>query len=51
MITVAIISYVSLDQLLHGVKQLDATELDRFLDQVITLRANRHWTNLSRQES
>jgi len=44
-------SHVSLDDLLNGVEQLDAPELERFVSQVLTLRAKRVAPCLTGQES
>lgn len=39
--TIEVRSQVSLDELLNGVAQLDTPELERFVSQVLTLRAKR----------
>ncbi len=44
-------SQVSLDDLLGGVAQLDAPELERFVSQVLTLRAKRIAPSLPREEA
>lgn len=41
MSTIEVRSQVSLDELLSGVAQLDTPELERFVSQVLTLRAKR----------
>ncbi len=48
---VEIRTQVSLEELLHGVAQLDAPELERFVSQVLTLRARRVAPALSREET
>lgn len=41
MSTIEVRSHVSLDELLNGVAQLETTELEHFVSQVLTLRAKR----------
>lgn len=50
MATVEVRSQVSLDELLNGVAQLDTPELERFVSQVLTLRARRIASYLLREE-
>ena len=49
--TVEVRSQVSLDELLNGVAQLDTPELERFLSQVLALRAKRIAPCLLREET
>ena len=48
--TIEVRSQVSLDELLNGVAQLDTPELERFVSQVLTLRAKRTAPCLPEQE-
>ncbi len=49
--TVEVRSQVSLDELLNGVAQLDTPELERFISQVLTLRARRIAPSLPKEEA
>jgi hypothetical protein len=49
--TVEITTHVSPDELLHGVEQLDASELDRFVERVLAMQAQRRSTSLSAEET
>ena len=49
--TVEVRSQVSLEELLNGVAQLDTPELERFISQVLTLRARRIAPGLLREEA
>jgi hypothetical protein len=49
--TIEVRSQVSLDELLNGVAQLDTPELERFVSQVLTLRAKRIAPCLPEQEA
>lgn len=44
-------SQVSLDELLNGVAQLEARELEHFISQVLTLRARRMAPSLANEEA
>jgi len=50
MSTIEVRSHVSLDELLNGVAQLETTELEHFVSQVLTLRAKRLSPCLSKEE-
>jgi len=49
--TIEVRSQVSLDELLNGVAQLDMPELERFISQVLTLRAKRIAPGLPKEEA
>jgi hypothetical protein len=49
--TIEVRSQVSLDELLNGVAQLDMPELERFISQVLTLRAKRISPCLPKEEA
>ena len=49
--TVEVRSQVSLEELLNGVAQLDTPELERFISQVLTLRAKRIAPSLLQEEA
>lgn len=49
--TVEVRSQVSLDELLNGVAQLDTSELEHFISQVLTLRAQRVAPSLPKEET
>ena len=49
--TIEVRSQVSLDELLNGVAQLDMPELERFISQVLTLRAKRIAPCLPKEEA
>lgn len=49
--TVEVRSQVSLDELLNGVAQLDTSELEHFISQVLTLRAKRIAPSLPKEEA
>lgn len=49
--TVEVRSQVSLDELLNGVAQLDTSELEHFISQVLTLRAKRVAPSLPKEEA
>lgn len=49
--TVQVKSQVSLDELLNGVSQLETPELENFVSQVLTIRAQRVGSSLSKRES
>lgn len=49
--TVQIRSHVSLDKLLQDVEQLDTPELERFISQVLSLRAQRITPSLPKDEA
>jgi hypothetical protein len=49
--TIEVRSQVSLDELLNGVAQLDMPELERFIAQVLTLRAKRIAPGLPKEEA
>lgn len=51
MTTIQLQSQVTLDALITGVEQLDTTDLERFADQVLTIRAKRRAPSLSSLES
>ena len=51
MSTVQITSYVSFDELLHGVEQLNLTELEQFVFRVLSLQAQRKSPSLPRNEA
>jgi hypothetical protein len=49
--TIQLQSQVTLDALITGVEQLDMTDLERFANQVLTIRAKRRAPSLSPRES
>lgn len=51
MTTIQLQSQVTLDALITGVEQLDTTDLERFANQVLTIRAKRRAPSLSSLES